>query len=85
MFLVVVVIVVVIMIVVAIVMAAFPCLFQFVSAPFGLFAVFSMLANGFVEVMLCLFDLAMAAIVIAVQGFGWQRAPCHKGCSEDQN
>lgn len=79
------VVMVMVAIVVAIVTAAFPCLFQFMATPLCLLAMLSVFAYGLVKVVFRFFNLMATAVVVSVQGSGWQCAPCHEGCSQDQN
>ena len=74
-----------IVVAIVIVVAAFARLFQFMTAPFRLRAVLAVAANGLVEVPFCLFDLAMAAIVITVQGLCWNCAAANEGYSKNQS
>jgi hypothetical protein len=78
-------VVVVIVVVVVIMATALASLFQFMAAALGLLTVLSVFANSFVEVVFGFLNLPVATIIVAVQGFGWQRASCHKAGSEDQN
>jgi hypothetical protein len=62
------------MVVVAIVTALFPHLFQLVTPLLGLPAVFAVLADGFVQVPLRLFNTAMTPVVVAVYSPDWHCA-----------
>jgi uncharacterized membrane protein YphA (DoxX/SURF4 family) len=70
---------VVVVIAIMIVMAAFARLFEFMAAAFCLRAAFTMSADSFVQIPFCFLYLAVAAVVIAIQGLGRKSAAAQEG------